>query len=135
MLVMDTGVSLLFWARSISARSPYLPFVDSFTFSPSLSSFLAVSRNPSLFPSILLGFTFVEYHPSFVLSSHELTYAVKSLLLSAVDIRRTNIGVIAYAFKTQIISGSHHTACRRFHHPLYGIFLPHLFKPRLWRKM
>ena len=83
MLVMDTGVSLLFWARSISARSPYLPFVDSFTFSPSLSSFLAVSRNPSLFPSILLGFTFVEYHPSFVLSSHELTYAVKSLLLSA----------------------------------------------------
>jgi hypothetical protein len=37
MLVMDTGASPLYCARSISARSPYLPFVDNFNLLPSTS--------------------------------------------------------------------------------------------------
>ena len=36
MLLIDTGSSPLNSARSMNARSPYLPFVDSFTPSPSI---------------------------------------------------------------------------------------------------
>lgn len=59
-LVIDTGVSSLYCARSIRALRPYLPFVDSFKFSPSFIQLII--------PSIVLGFSLVGYHSYFVLS-------------------------------------------------------------------
>lgn len=56
MLVKDTGWLSAQTARSIKARSPYLPFVDNFNLSPSICFPQELVDSCSLqIPSILVG--------------------------------------------------------------------------------